>query len=80
MSRAGIWVNCEVLENADFDLIVYSVDENIIMRENETAPNADLTVNLDYILPTIKKKLLKVALNKQGILIHDKKLKAEQEE
>ena len=34
MARAGIWVDCEILENNEYDLCIYAFDRRLIMKYN----------------------------------------------
>ena len=54
MARAGIWVDCEILENNEYDLCIYAVDRRLIMKDNlkPSQPGTTLLI-VDTIIPTI---------------------------
>ena len=81
MARAGIWVDCEILENNEYDLCIYAVDRRLIMKDNlkPSQPGTTLLI-VDTIIPTIKCKLEAESTAKiKGILVYDH-LKNEKQE
>ena len=77
----GFWAECEVLMNQEFDLCLFSVDEDIIFRNDLPSPtDCDRLMIIDQVIPILRKQLEKMAFSKKAILIHNKVKKDIQQE
>ena len=77
----GFWVECEVLMNEDFDLCLFSVDEDVIYRNDVPYPHfGEILMNIDTVIPTLRSQLEKMKFSKKAILIHNKDKKESQQE
>ena len=77
----GFWAECEVLMNQEFDFCLFSVDEDIIFRNNLPSPtDCDRLMIIDQVIPILRKQLEKMAFSKKAILIHNKVKKDIQQE
>ena len=75
----GFWAECEVLMNKDFDLCLFSVDEDVIYRNDLPFPDCGILMVIDTVIPTLRNQLEKMAYSKKAILIHNKDRKESQE-
>ena len=75
----GIWVEVQVIENMDYDFCIYSIDQDVVMRENVQPNPGDMLIIVDTIIPTLKYYIEKVPQKKRGILVFNKEKKEEQE-
>ena len=76
----GFWAECEVLINKDFDVCLFSVDEDFIFRPDISLPETEEPVIIiDHVIPILKKQLEKMSYNKKAILIHNKHKKDSQQ-
>lgn len=77
---AGIWVNCEIFENEDYDFCFYAVDQAVVFRDELPLPNpGEVLLIFDNIIPNITKRMKDNPLKKKGILIYSDNKKEEQE-
>lgn len=75
------WAECEVLMNQEFDLCLFSVDEDIIFRNDiSSSPDCERLLIIDQVIPILRKQLEKMAFSKKAILIHNKVKKDIQQE
>ena len=74
------WAECEVLMNKDFDLCLFSVDEDVIYRNDLDFPDCGILMVIDTVIPTLRKQLEQMAFSKKAILIHNKDKKESQQE
>ena len=80
MARAGIFVDCEILENKDYGFCIYSVNQKVIMRDDLPLPNpGHILIVVDTIIPTIRNQMRNIPYNVKGILVYNDKKKEEQE-
>ena len=77
----GFWAECEVLMNQEFDLCLFSVDEDINFRNDiPSSPDCERLLIIDQVIPILRKQLEKMAFSKKAILIHNKVKKDIQQE
>ena len=75
------WVECEVMMNQEYDLCLFSVDEDFIFRNDLASPtDAEVFMIIDQVVPILRKQLEKMAFSKKAILIHNKDKKDIQQE
>ena len=75
------WVECEVMMNQEYDLCLFSVDEDFIFRNDLASPtDAEVFMIIDQVVPILRKQLEKMAFSKKAILIHNKFKKEIQQE
>ena len=75
------WAECEVLMNQEFDLCLFSVDEDIIFRNDLPSPtDCEKLMIIDQVIPILRKQLEKMSFSKKAILIHNKVKKDIQQE
>ena len=77
----GFWVDCEVLVNEEFDVCLFSVDEEFIYNPDIPLPqNGKPVLIIDHVIPILRKHLEKMSYTKKAILIHNKHYKDKQQE
>ena len=77
----GFWAECEVLMNQEFDLCLFSVDEDIIFRNDiPSSPDYERLLIIDQVIPILRKQFEKMVFSKKAILIHNKVKKDIQQE
>lgn len=75
------WVECEVMMNQEYDLCLFSVDEDFIFRNDLASPtDVEVFMIIDQVVPILRKQLEKMAFSKKAILIHNKFKKEIQQE
>lgn len=77
----GLWVECEILENEDYDFCIYTVDKSLVYRDDLPLPKpGEILLIWDSILPGIRSKMTNIPFSKKGILVYssDKKLQQQQ--
>lgn len=77
---AGIWIECEVMENVDYDFIIYAIDQDDVMRDDVQPEPGEILFSVDPIIPTLKTHLEKEPFMKKGILLFNNEKKTEQQE
>lgn len=77
----GFWAECEVLMNEDFDLCLFSIDQDVVYRNDIPFPQAgEILMVIDTIIPMLTKQLETMKFSKKALLIHNKNKKESQQE
>ena len=76
---SGIWVDCEICENKDYDLCLFGVDQTIVYRDDLQPNGGQMLIIIDTIIAMLGNEIQSLPYWKKGIMIYNKMKYDEQE-
>ena len=76
---SGIWVDCEICENKDYDLCLFGVDKSTVYRDDLQPVDGQMLIIIDTIIPMLGNEIKALPYGKKGIMIYNKMKYDEQE-
>ena len=76
---SGVFVDCQICENKDYDLCLFAVDQGVIYRDDLTAEGGKMLVIIDTIIPFLDNEIKLLPYGKKAIMMYNK-IKYEEQE
>ena len=76
--KSGVFVDCQICENKDYDLCLFAVDQGVIYRDL-TAEGGQMLVIIDTIIPFLDNEIKLLPYGKKAIMMYNKIKYDEQE-
>ena len=54
---SGVFVDCQICENKDYDLCLFAVDQGVIYRDDLNAEGGQMLVIIDTIIPFLDNEI-----------------------